>query len=322
VENRQRVAETLEHIANISIRSVDRSDRNTAIESVLTLERVARNYWAIKEKLSPLWFEADQNFFLGFSSLAVQEMNRSRSWVEMKLYYQFFEVIRAACPRMPELTSTIAKGLRKLGVEITSLNDPALRELVVEYFNTFIRLAINRRDVRSLFIVFDQYRNFAEALNEKFPEQALEIAYYFEYYGQVAREQQMPFAVEAVAHDLGALVQHAWEAKASNCQRLLQRFLHFDQHGSPVLAGVKKAQAILASYFLHTGQTEPAALIRESFRGREPAFIQTLKEDLLQVTRQKYWEVSERRMNIDFIPVHQREKLEEFFNSLLKGQEG
>jgi hypothetical protein len=322
VENRQRVAETLEHIANISIRSVDRSDRNTAIESVLTLERVARNYWAIKEKLSPLWFEADQNFFLGFSSLAVQEMNRSRSWVEMKLYYQFFEVIRASCPRMPELTSTIAKGLRKLGVEITSLNDPALRELVVEYFNTFIRLAINRRDVRSLFIVFDQYRNFAEALNEKFPEQALEIAYYFEYYGQVAREQQMPFAVEAVAHDLGALVQHAWEAKASNCQRLLQRFLHFDQHGSPILAGVKKAQAILASYFLHTGQTEPVALIRESFRGREPAFIQTLKEDLLQVTRQKYWEVSERRMNIDFIPVHQREKLEEFFNSLLKGQEG
>ncbi len=322
VENRQRVAETLEHIANISIRSVDRSDRNTAIESVLTLERVARNYWAIKEKLSPLWFEADQNFFLGFSSLAVQEMNRSRSWVEMKLYYQFFEVIRAACPRMPELTSTIAKGLRKLGLEITSLNDPALRELVVEYFNTFIRLAINRRDVRSLFIVFDQYRNFAEALNEKFPEQALEIAYYFEYYGQVIREQQMPFAVEAVAHDLGALVKHAWEAKASNCQRLLQRFLHFDQHGSPVLAGVKKAQAILASYFLHTGQTEPAALIRESFRGREPAFIQTLKEDLLQVTRQKYWEVSERRMNIDFIPVQQREKLEEFFNSLLKGQEG
>jgi len=132
----------------------------------------------------------------------------------------------------------------------------------------------------------------------------------------------MPFAVEAVAHDLGALVQHAWEAKAFNCQRLLQRFLHFDQHGSPVLAGVKKAQAILASYFLHTGQTEPAALIRESFRGREPAFIQTLKEELLQVTRQKYWEVSERRMNIDFIPVQQREKLEEFFNSLLKGQEG
>jgi hypothetical protein len=202
------------------------------------------------------------------------------------------------------------------------LNDPALRDLAVEYFNTFIRLAINRRDVRSLFIVFDQYRIFAEVLNGKFPEQTLEIAYYFEYYGQVAREQQMPFVLEAVAHDLGTLVQHAWETKASDCQELLQRFLHLDQHGSPILAGVKKAQAILASYFLHTGQAEPAALIRESFRGKEAAFIQSLKEDLLQVTRQKYWEVSERRMNIDFVPVGQRGKLEEFFDSLLKGEGG
>jgi hypothetical protein len=37
---------------------------------------------------------------------------------------------------------------------------------------------------------------------------------------------------------------------------------------------------------------------------------------LLQVTRQKYWEVSERRMNIEFVPEPQREKLREFFETL------
>lgn len=42
-KNRQRVAQSLEHICNISIRSIDRSDRNTAIEGALTLERVARH---------------------------------------------------------------------------------------------------------------------------------------------------------------------------------------------------------------------------------------------------------------------------------------
>jgi hypothetical protein len=178
VENRRRVAETLEHIANIAIRSVDRSDRNTAIDGVLTLERTARDYWGVKEKLHPSWFEADPNFFLGFSSSAVEEMKETRSWVEMKLYYQFFEVMRAASPLMPELTATLAKSLRKLGLSAPSLQQPALREMVLEYFNTFIRLAINRRDVRSLFIIFDQYRNYAEALNGQFPEQVLEIAYY------------------------------------------------------------------------------------------------------------------------------------------------
>jgi len=315
-DHRKRVGETLEHIANISVRSVDRSDRNTAIEGIATLERVARNYWNIKDKLPPPWFEADPNSFLGFSSLAVDEMMASRSWVEMKLYNQFFEVLRAASPRMPELTSTIAKSLRKLSLEAISQNDTALRELAMEYFNTFIRLAINHRDVRSVFIIFDQYRYFAEMLNGKFPDQVTEIAYYFDYYGEAARGQQMPFVVEALAHDFRVLVQKAWETGASNSQELLERFLRYDRAGS-VLPGVRKAQALLGSYFLYTNQPEPVKLIRQSFKGINPGLLETLREDLLQITRQKYWEVSERRMNIEFVPEPQREKLKEFFASLV-----
>lgn len=319
--NRQRVAETLEHIANISVRSVDRSDRNTAIEGVLALERAARAYWEAKGNLSDCWFSADPGCFLGFSSLAVEEMSASRSWVEMKLYYQFYEILRAACPRMPELTSAVAQSLRKLGLETTSLNPPAHLELVIEYFNTFLRLALNRRDVRSLFIIFDQYRIFAEGLLPSSPGQGLEIAYYFEYYGQVAREQQMPFVVETVAHDLGALVQNAWERKVPTCRDLLERFLRFDRQNSLPLPGVKRAQALLASYFLESGQTEAAALVRESFRGLDHAWIQTLKDDLLQVTRQKYWEVSDRRMNMDYVHPERRERLGEFFDGLLGNRE-
>jgi hypothetical protein len=316
-KNRERVAETLEHIANISVRSVDRFDRNTAIEGVLTLERVARHYWKVKEELRPSWFEADQNFFLGFSSLAVDEMTASRSWMEMKLYYQFFEALRAACPRMPELTSTIAKSLRKLGLEPASLENPALRELTIEYFNTFIRLTLNRHDVRSVFIVFDQYRTFAETLEGKFPKEVSEIAYYFSYYGTAAREQNLPFVVEAVAHDLGALVKRAWQNDSAIREELLDRFLLYDRQGKAVLPGVKKAQALLASYFLHSGQNDAATLIRRSFQDISPEFLEGIKEDLLQVTRQKYWEVSERRMNIEFVPEPQRVKLREFLDTIL-----
>ena len=318
-ENRQRVAETLEHIANISVRSVDRSDRNTAIEGVLALERLARDYWAVKEKLHPSWFEADQNFFLGFSSMAVEEMTASRNWFEMKLYYQFFEALRAACPRMPELSSTIAKSLRKLGLEPASLENPALRDLTIEYFNTFIRLTINRHDVRSVFITFAQYRTFAETLEGKFPREVLEIAYYFAYYGAAAREQNLPFVVEAVAHDLGALVRNAWQSSSPNREDLLERFLRYEAGSQPPLAGVKKAQALLASYFLFSEKKEEAERVAEKFQRLAPDFIQGLKEDLLQVTRQKYWEVSERRMNIEFVPEPQREKLREFFTHLQEG---
>ncbi len=320
--SRERVAETLEHIANIAVRSVDRSDRNTAIDSVLSLEKLARHYWGVKEKLHPAWFEADQNFFLGFSSLAVEQMTASRTWVEMKLYYQFFEALRAACPRMPELTSTIAKSLRKLGLEPASLENPALRELVIDYFNTFLRLTINRRDVRSVFIIFDQYRTLAETMEGKFPKEVLEVAYYFDYYGMAAREQGLPFVVETVAHDLGTLVKKAWQNGSPARKELLDRFLNYDHQAKTPLPGVKKAHALLASYFISSGQKEPVDLIRRSFQGLDPEFIRRLEKELLQVTSQKYWEVSERRMNIEFVPEPQRVKLREFFETLPGDSQG
>jgi hypothetical protein len=319
MSNRGRVAETLEHIANIAVRSVDRSDRNTAIDSVLSLEKLARHFWSVRDQLHPSWFEADQNFFLGFSSLAVEQMTASRSWMEMKLYYQLYEALRAACPRMPELTSTIAKSLRKLGLEAASLENPALRELVIDYFNTFLRLTINRRDVRSVFIIFDQYRTLAETMEGDFPREVLEVAYYFDYYGMAAREQGLPFVVETVAHDLGALVKKGWQNGSPFRKDLLDRFLNYDRQAKPPLPGVKKAQALLASYFIHSGQEEPVGLIRRSFQELDPEFIRRLERELLQVTNQKYWEVSERRMNIEFVPEPQRVKLREFFETLPGG---
>ncbi|MGH2522869.1 MAG: DUF2254 family protein, partial [Anaerolineales bacterium] len=205
---RQQVAEGIEHIANIAIRSIDRADRNTAIESVLTLERVARAYWSVKPRLAPNWFGAESETFLGFSAEAIEEIRASHSWVEMKLFSQLRQVMSAALTRMHDLVSTGAESLRKVGLEDAARCDVALREMVMEYFNTFIRLALTRRDVRSVFVLFDQYRSFAEALNAESPDLVEEIAYYFEYYGQVARELQLNFVVESAAHDLGRLVQH------------------------------------------------------------------------------------------------------------------
>jgi hypothetical protein len=314
---RRQVAEGIEHIANIAIRSIDRADRNTAIESVLTLERVARSYCSFKTRLPPVWFRAEQNFFLGFSSQAVDEFSESRSWMEMKLFSQLRQVLSAAIPRVHDVVSTIAKTLRKLGLETANRRETTLRELVMEYFNTFIRLAITRKDPRAVFTLFDQYRTYAEALNVDDPDLVLEIAYYFEYYGQLARDHGLNFIVEAVAHDLGSLVRHVWEAGMPNRDGLLEHFLRYDSRAKAPLPGVKKAQAILASYFLLTDQPEPAALIRQSFLGLDPVFVTGVREDLLQIKREKYWEVNDRRMNIDYVPDAQRVKLQEFFESLL-----
>lgn len=316
LRTRRQVAENMEHIANVAIRSVDRSDRTTAIESVNTLERVAHIYWRVKPQLGPDWFNADQSMFLGFSSKAVDEMNANHSWMEMKLISQLRLVMSATVPRMHDLASSVAKTLRKLGLEPAARRDPALREMVVDYFNTFVRLAIKRRDPRTVFIVFDQYRMYAEAITVECPPLVQEIAYYFEYYGQISRDTDLNFVVESVAHDLGGLVQQAYEAGAPNCTKLLERFLLYDRQSAKPLPGVKKAQALLASYLMLKGHRTEANLIADHFAGLDPAFVFALEDDLMHIKREKYWEVNERRINMDYVPDEQREKLREFFAAL------
>jgi hypothetical protein len=305
------LGEALEHVASVGIRSIDRLDRSTAIEAVLAMERVMRAYWRRKAELPGAWFEAEGRTFLSFSSAALDEVRNSRGWVEMKLLSQLRQMMSGAIGRMHDVTSAGARALRRLGLEEAPRKDSWLRELVMEYFNTLIRAALNARDVRTVFVLFDQYRLLAEALEAEHPDQVLEIAYYFEYYAQVARDMGLPFVVEAVAHDLGALVRHAWEKGGVNREPLLRRFLGFAAGGA-ALAGVTKAQALLASYFLLAGHDAAAAEVEASFRGLDPAFARRVKAELLDVRREKYWEVNERRLNMDYVPEPQRERLREF----------
>ena len=123
---------------------------------------------------------------------------------------------------------------------------------------------------------------------------------------------QLAFVVDAAAHDLGALVRQAWERKAPVADRLLDAFLRYDGQGS---LGVAKAQAILGSYFLMTERAGPVALVRERLRSLDGAGRTRLGE-LLAVRREKYWEVNERRMNMEWVPDDQRERLREFLGTL------
>ena len=313
---REHVSESLEHIANVAIRSLERSDRSTAIESTTALERMARRYWLLKNRLPPDWFRAEAQLFLGYSSAAVDELGESRIWVEMKLLTKLRSIMSVAVPRTHDLASSLAKTLRRLGLEPQATGDRALREAVVEFFNTFVRMALVARDPRTVFIVFDQYRLFAVAMNPRYPSLVLEIAFYFTYYGKLARGMGLDFVAEVAAHDLGKLVRQSWEAEAPNRHRLLERFLHFDADARAPLAGVKKAQAILASYFALVGLPEPARLVRESLAGLPRDLVETLRDDLLHVRREKYWEVNERRMNLDYVPEEQRETLRRILDTL------
>jgi hypothetical protein len=314
--HRHVVAQGLEHIANMAVRSIDRTDRATAIACVLTLEHVLRAYWNAKPGLPPAWFTADPASFEGFSSEAVTELTANRTWVEMIFFWQMRGILSAAVPRTHDVADAAARALRHLGMSAPARGDAAVRQLIIEYFNTFIRLALTRHDSDTAFALFDHYRLLAENLNADEPGLVLEIAYYFQYYAEIARAAGLPFLVSAISHDLGHLVQHAWETRAPNREKLLERFMAYGALNRPVLPGVVKAQAILASYFLLTGQPAAAEMIRRALASLDPALLAAIKDDLLHIRREAYWEITERRAHIDYVPDAQREKLREFLDSL------
>ena len=47
-----------------------------------------------------------------------------------------------------------------------------------------------------------------------------------------------------------------------------------------------------------------------------------MRNELLSVTREKYWEVSDRRLNLDYVPDAQRAELSAFFGSLVSAHDG
>ena len=49
---------------------------------------------------------------------------------------------------------------------------------------------------------------------------------------------------------------------------------------------------------------------------RTRELVETLRDDLLHVRREKYWEVNERRMNLDYVPDEQRETLRRILDTL------
>jgi hypothetical protein len=79
---------------------------------------------------------------------------------------------------------------------------------------------------------------------------------------------------------------------------------------------VAKAQAILGSYFVMTDRGAAAGQVRERLRPLDAQMLDRLGDELLAVRREKYWEVNERRMNMDYVPDAQRERLREFLDAL------
>lgn len=315
----------VEQLSDVALNAMEHRDKAVSIASVEALSRLLSDYQGVREGLPDSWFEVDDALASNpdFVSMDPQTLNRlteQRLWLEMKVMRQYQMVFGEAINRMRDLNYVIAINTRTLAEQAAADSNYDLLNLLMKFFNSYLRAAVNAKDVRTAYNVLHQYRRLAEwLLDQGHDSRAIEIIGYFKYYGGLAFHARLPFLLETVAYDVCAVLEQAASKSSPALDELLGIFLRVDKESEgevqeASLRGVRKAQIKLATLFLFTGDHGRARRVYEDLANEDPMRLVSIREELDAVGSSEYWEITDRGANFEYIPTHRREAMALFFS--------
>ncbi|WP_437777227.1 DUF2254 family protein [Sorangium sp. So ce1097] len=323
-ERRVTALSSLEQLADVALNAIDQKDKGIASKTVDSLSELVVAYLPHKGTLDPRWFQirdrlAKDTDFVSMNAEALGKLSTTRTWLEYKALRQFLMVYREALTAMPDLITRIAIDTRYIGQTAIAAGDRAAVAVVVKFFNTYMRRALNAKDIAAAYNNLNQYRYLAEELlRAGWGEQVLDIARYFKYYAQTAHAMGLAFLTETVAFDLCVLNERAYDVHAPARDELLRIFLEVDKeaeldHQEPSLRGVRKAQVKLATYYLQRGEEALARKIYRDMRDERPDRLRSIRAELLAVTSNEFWEINDRGAVFEYIEPERRQLIHRFF---------
>jgi hypothetical protein len=320
---REEAVNAIEELVDIGRSAREHSDLGLAMESVDALRDLVLRYEELRDGLGAEWFDiaaflARDPDFVSMDPVARAEVIEQRLWLEVKVLRRYHALFAESLGRAREISHLISLNTMRIGVSAVTGRRPLLA-LCVQFFNSYLRAAINAGDLRTSYYVLHQYRSLAqEALKAGLDDAAIEIAGHFRFYGQLGYEQGQPFLLEVAAYDVAHLVEFALAEAPASVDPLLDLFLHLDQEGeSPEqetrLRGVRRAQVQLATLFLVRNDETRARRIFDDMRHEHAERLVSVRDELLSETRPQYWEFTDRGVNFSYLPPDQRERVHDFF---------
>lgn len=317
----QQVAISVERIADNCMAAVSQSDRNLALHSVRTLETFVIGYLDVKPQLPAEWATVDWEFFGTLAQEFVDEIVSQGTWLEAKALMEYERVHRLALAEMSEVVSQLAASTRKIGQAALEHDDRDVVDLVIRFFNTYIRHGLNARNVRAVYNILYEYRRLAIEVFAWDPALGRQVVEYLVYYGRTANDMGMPFVTVTCAHDVRVLCQDVFSHDGADFDELLRLFLSLDQPSERkseevALIGVRKAQSILGAFFLQQGDADSAEHIRRDMRHENTARLTAIRDEILSVKERKFWEITDRGHNFDFVDAELRPFVVKFFEPM------
>jgi len=314
----------MEQLADVAVNAMSHRDKGVSMASVHALKELLLDYQRVRARLPKEWFQLEQELmedpdFVSMDAQVLAGVAAQRSWFEMKVLREYQTIYGEALSRTRDINYVVAIDTRLIAERAAKLDDSGLLHLCMKFFNTYVRAAINARDVRTTYNVFNQYRLLAQALLDyKAGVYSVEIARYFKYYGLIAYAANLQFILETVAYDLCTLTELAFAQHAPVVPELLKIVLRVDKESEGAvqeqsLRGVRKAQVKLATFFLLHERADLARQVWQDMAHEDHARLASIRAELHAVRAPEYWEIIDRGTNFDFVPMERRPHLEEFF---------
>jgi hypothetical protein len=271
------------------------------------------------------WFVPTKEHFPAITTDFIHELYLGRNWVEMKGFLDMELIFKMAIRDMPDAVSAIANSTKILGMYAIKLKDHQVLNDTIQFFNTFLRHAVNARNPKGIYNLFYQYRLLGEEVLVVDRQLAERIAFYFKYYGQIAQSYNIPLILITASFDLGALLRRAYLMKVPNIETLMNIFLEVDDNPATQanefdLRSVRKAQLMFGSFLLSQGDDTLVHRIVEDLRVEPQSRMEAIRNEMMAVKDRKFWEVTDRGVDFFYMDEEQKKYLNEFFTRFIEPQ--
>ena len=303
-------------IGTIIIKSLDRDDRDVAAEGAWAIKVLLDHYDEHKSRMPREWFVVDRADFVGLSDEALEMLSEARTWFEMKCLLQLELGFLRALHGASDTVSTFSDATRVIGARAVDHHDEQALRLAIRFFNNYLREAIKARNLRAVYDVFHQYRRLGRELVDR-PELLREVGRHFSYYAAMARTYGMVFAPQLAIFDLGYVTRRAFERASPAGADLLGELLSLPHRtGSDVHSMAVKAKLIVGGFFVGNKLDAEAELVRKNLDDVDAAEIERAEAELLAADR-SFFEVTDRQLNLEYVPPERRDPLRAFCASIV-----
>ena len=310
------ISTRLNQLGTIIIKSLDRNDRDVAAEGAWAIKLLLDHYDKHKSRMPKEWFKVDRADFVGLSDEALDMMTENRTWFEMKCLHQIEHGFLRALHGTNVNVSTFSDVTRVIATRAEGHHDEQTIRLAIRFFNNYLREAIKARNLRAVYDVFYQYRRFARDLVDR-PELLREIAQHFAYYAVMARTYGMIFAPQLALFDLGYVTRRAYERASPAAADLLKIVLAMPHRtGDDLHSMAVKAKLILGGFFVENKFEAEAEAVLKNLNDVAAPQVERVQRELL-AAEYSFFEVTDRQLNVEYVPPERREPLKRFCASLL-----